>query len=120
RMTSVRHLSKKARYDIGDRDEDEKPERRERAEERGSCSQRIDNEREGVLNDVEPRALKRLGCRPMPRGRYRRKDEEVSQPTGELQRPVDHRREWSELRVGKWAVANGSATGKTEARCWPR
>ena len=61
-MASVRHLSKKARYDIGDRYEDEQPERRERAEERDRRSQRVDNEREGVLNDVEPRALKRLGA----------------------------------------------------------
>jgi hypothetical protein len=38
RIASVRHLSKKARYDIGDRHEDEQPERRERAEERDSCS----------------------------------------------------------------------------------
>jgi hypothetical protein len=56
-MASVRHLSKKARYDIGNRYEDEEPERRERAEERDSCSQRVDNERDGVLNDVERASL---------------------------------------------------------------
>jgi hypothetical protein len=42
----MRHLNKKARYKIGERHADEQPERSERAEERDTCSQRVDNERE--------------------------------------------------------------------------
>ena len=49
RMASVRHPSKKTRYDIGKRHEDEQPERRERSEERDGCSQRVDNERGGCF-----------------------------------------------------------------------
>ena len=48
RVASMRHISKKARHDIGERHADEQPERSERAEERDTCSQRVDNEREGV------------------------------------------------------------------------
>jgi hypothetical protein len=63
RMASVGNLSKKARYDIGDRHEDKEPERRERADERDSRSQSVDGERDDVLSGVS-RESKRLGCRP--------------------------------------------------------
>jgi hypothetical protein len=57
-MVPVGNLSKKTRYDICDRHGEEEPERRERAEERDGCSQRVDDEREHVLDRVEPRGLK--------------------------------------------------------------
>jgi hypothetical protein len=60
----VGNLGKQTRYDISNRHEEEEPERRERAEERQGCSQRVDDEREHVLNDVDLRGFKGLGCRP--------------------------------------------------------
>jgi hypothetical protein len=64
RMAFVRNFSKKARYDIGDRHEDKEPKRRERAEERDSRSQSLDDERDDVLSGMKPGVLKRLGFRP--------------------------------------------------------
>ena len=69
-VTPVGNFGKKTRYDISNRHEEEEPEGRERAEEREGCSQRVDGEREDVLDDMDPRGLK--GARLLPAAPLRR------------------------------------------------
>ena len=93
-----RPVDDEAGHDIGEYDEDEEAERRDRTEDRERGGERIDREACEVLRPARPQAGHEFAVVP-PLGGDGRNDQVEGQRAGELQSAVNHRGKRRQVRI---------------------